>query len=102
RLGATRQGPLAPEAFQLGKYDVFTSTGVPGRSTSKEMRSSLVWIPLTFAGVTGRRAGRSMRTSLPAVAAAPAVSVRARRTRTRGHSFGPSTAKGTSHDRRFW
>src|SRR2546430_17322140 len=57
RFGATRQGPFAPVACQLGKYDAFTSTGEPVRSTSKLIRSSLVLMPLTCAGATVRAGG---------------------------------------------
>src|SRR5256885_7957564 len=79
RLGATRQGPLAPVACQLGKYDVFTSTGDPVRSTSKLIRSSLVLIPLTCAGATVRAGG---------FGSAP---------RTRAHWAGPLAASITFH-----
>src|SRR4051794_32352381 len=78
-LGVTRHGPLAPEACQLGKYDIFTRTGWPTRSTSKEIRSSFCTMLVTLTGVTGSRGGST---------AAPS---------TRGHSFGPLTARGTSH-----
>ena len=43
RLGATRQGPSAPDTCQLGKYETFTSTGVPTRSTWKLIELS-VWV----------------------------------------------------------
>ena len=47
RLGLARQGPLAPVACQLGKYDVLTSTGTPGSETSKLTVSSLLEMSLT-------------------------------------------------------
>ena len=39
-VGRHPVGPSAPDAFQLGKYDIFTRTGSPTRSTSNEMLSS--------------------------------------------------------------
>src|SRR2546421_11085181 len=45
-LGVTRYGPLAPSARQFGKYDAFTSTGLPTVSTSNEMLLSVVLMPL--------------------------------------------------------
>jgi hypothetical protein len=39
-LGATRQGPSAPLARQLGKYDTLTSTGVPTLLTWNETELS--------------------------------------------------------------
>src|SRR5207248_11748581 len=79
RFGATRQGPFAPVACQLGKYDAFTSTGEPVRSTSKLIRSSLVLMPLTCAGATVRAGG---------LGSAP---------RTRAHCDGPLAASITFH-----
>src|SRR5881394_1173229 len=77
-LGVTRYGPLAPSAFQLGKYDAFTSTGLPTVSTSKEMRLSSVRMSLTVGGEsTGTRGGS---------AGAPF---------TRSHDEGPLAASGT-------
>ena len=79
RLGATRQGPLAPVACQLGKYDVFTSTGDPVWSTSKLIRSSVVLMPLTCTGATALVGGLG---SEP---------------RTRAHCDGPLAASMTFH-----
>jgi hypothetical protein len=49
RLGETRQGPLAPEAFQRGKYETLTSMGTPILSTEKLIFDSDV---VTFDTVT--------------------------------------------------
>src|SRR5205807_2368443 len=46
-LGVARQGPLAPVACQLGKYDVLTITGTPGWETSKLTESSLLLMLVT-------------------------------------------------------
>src|SRR5579884_2723113 len=84
RLGVIRHGPWAPVACQLGKYDVRTTTGLPTRSTSKLIRSSvtLTWVGRTRA--TGTRGGfRS-----------PA--------RTRGHEAGPAAASGTGQRFGSW
>src|SRR3954451_14419046 len=78
-LGVTRQGPWAPAAFQFGKYDIFTSTGWPTRSTSKEMRSSVILTLLTVTGATGCSSGWAASIC------------------TRGHSLGPLAANGMDH-----
>src|SRR3954463_8207883 len=53
RLGVDRKGPSAPVASQLGKYDVFTSTGTPILSTSNDIESSPVWMLDTFTSSSG-------------------------------------------------
>src|SRR5262245_19964699 len=78
RLGATRYGPSAPDAFQLGKYDALTSTGLPTWSTSNEILLSPVSMFETSTSATGRASGCSP-------------------TRTRCQSAGPLAARGTSH-----
>src|SRR5256885_16348688 len=52
-LGGARQGPLAPEACQLGKNDVLTTTGTPGSETSKLTVSSVLLILLTVTAGSG-------------------------------------------------
>src|SRR5436190_5367811 len=99
RLGATRHGPLAPDACQLGKYDALTSTGEPGLSTSKEMRSSPVLMWLTAAWRTGMLSGCWMSMPVPTTLAWPcncsvALSLV---TLMRCQPLGPSAAMGTSH-----
>src|SRR5579862_2081053 len=84
RFGATRQGPLAPDACQFGNQDVFTRTGVPVRSTSKLMRSSLILILVTVATGVGMRGG---------VALAPL---------TRGQLDGPDMASSTGQRDGSW
>src|SRR2546423_888494 len=91
KLGVTRHGPFAPDAFQLGKYDTFTRTGAPGRSTSNEMPSSSVRMLVTRVSWTGRRSGASTVTPAPTVASTDG----ARRIRTRGQLLGPDCARGT-------
>src|SRR5262245_42512251 len=60
KLGVARYGPSAPLTRQFGKYDVFTSTGLPPRSTSKLTESSVVCTFVTFAGfVIARRGSRN-------------------------------------------
>ncbi len=54
KLGANRYGPSAPDTFQLGKYDSFTSTGLPISDTSKEILSTVVCTFETWAGATAR------------------------------------------------
>src|SRR6185436_15618610 len=92
RFGVNRHGPLAPDAFQFGKYDDFTTTGTPMRSTSKEMRSSVARMRETLASGTGW-----VKTS-PIVTDVPTFSpfYRCSCTRTRGQSRGPSDASGTA------
>ena len=92
RFGVTRHGPLAPHAFQLGKYEAFTTTGEPTLSTSKVIRLSDVLMLLTLAGSTGMRSGWSTVTSLPNTF----ESVATWWTPTRCHSFGPDWARATS------
>src|SRR3954447_14691768 len=58
RFGARRYGPLAPETFQFGKYDSFTSTGLPISETSNEIESTVVRTLLTCVGVTVRGCAR--------------------------------------------
>src|SRR5438034_11078080 len=53
RLGVARQGPLAPEACQLGKNDVLTTTGTPGSETSKLTVSSVLLRLLTVTAGSG-------------------------------------------------
>src|SRR5579871_1123207 len=84
RLGATRHGPSAPLACQFGKYDVFTRTGVPVRSTSKLMRSSLILMLVTAATGTATCGG---------VALAPW---------TRGQLDGPDAASSTGQRDASW
>src|ERR1700716_2191399 len=79
RLGETRHGPRAPDARQLGKEGALTSTGEPTRSTSKEMRSSPVRMPVTVTGAVGTRGAEAAWLS-----------------GTRGHWEGPPAARGTS------
>src|SRR5690606_3614001 len=76
KLGATRYGPSAPSTRQFGKYDIFTSTGLPTRSTSNETLSSSTTTSLTSAGSTRRSRARSCES-------------------TRCQPSGPSTASGT-------
>src|SRR3954452_24051548 len=78
RFGVTRYGPSAPSARQLGKYDVFTRIGVPGRSTSKSIVSVPVCTFETEAFGTGCAGGVS-----------PYF--------TRAQPAGPSAARYTSH-----
>src|SRR5262245_37530046 len=54
KFGETRYGPLAPCAFQFGKYDVFTSTGLPISDTWKEILSTPSCRRLTCDGVIDR------------------------------------------------
>src|SRR5207253_10801432 len=96
KFGVTRHGPRAPDAFQFGKYEVFTRTGDPVRSTSNEMRSSLVRIRLTRAGATRTR-GASTLTPLPIAARLNTLAVGAcSRTGTRAQASGPPAARATS------
>src|SRR3954454_24939649 len=83
KLGVTRYGPSPPSTFQFGKYDVFTSTGVPTWSTSKSIESVPVTKLLTVAFATGRVGGVS-----------PSA--------TRAHDDGPSAARNTSHLSGSW
>jgi len=79
RLGATLQGPSAPVACQSGKKEVLTSTGVPVRSTWKEMVSS-VWVTaVTVAAGSGTAVGALSPTG------------------TRSQVDGPPAAGTTSH-----
>src|ERR1035437_2921593 len=48
RLGLTRYGPVAPVAFQRGKYEIFTNTGSPTRLTWKESVCVPTLTALTF------------------------------------------------------
>src|ERR1700722_2681308 len=57
RLGATRHGPSAPWACQLGKYDTLTSTGVPTRSTWKETELSVCEVDETAVVGSGTTVG---------------------------------------------
>ena len=93
RLGVTRHGPLAPEACQFGKYDAFTRTGEPGRSTSKEMRSSPVRMLLTLVARTGMRSACWIWTPAPTL---PGPVVGFFLTVMRCHGEGPSAARGTA------
>src|SRR4051812_23045164 len=55
-FGGTREGALAPDAFQLGKYDIFTTTGLPTWLTSKERWSSAeLMLDTTGGSSTGTR-----------------------------------------------
>src|ERR1700685_1900739 len=47
RFGATRHGPSAPNACQFGKYETFTRTGVPVRSTWNRTVPPSFWISVT-------------------------------------------------------
>lgn len=85
KLGVTRHGPRAPDAFQLGKYDALTSTGEPGRSTRKERRSPPTRTDETSAGGTGVTGGSAAASR-----------------GTRRHPSGPSAASGTSHREGSW
>src|SRR5262245_20776221 len=51
KFGVARYGPSAPLTRQFGKYDVFTSTGLPTMSTSKLTESSVARTWVTLAGV---------------------------------------------------
>src|SRR5689334_20515594 len=51
-FGARRYGPFAPDTFQFGKNDSFTSTGFPMSETSKEILSTVVFTLLTCTGST--------------------------------------------------
>src|SRR4051794_41135122 len=98
-LGETRYGPLAPVAFQLGKYDAFTSTGLPIWSTSKVMRLSAVLIPETTGGLLIGTRGVSTP-SVPGAdpggrAVVGALPRGVTGTAARFHSFGPLAAIGT-------
>ena len=47
KFGDTRYGPLPPSTFQFGKYEILTSTGTLGLSTSKDNVSTpclMLWI----------------------------------------------------------
>src|SRR5262245_21555095 len=60
KFGVVRYGPSAPLTRQFGKYDVFTSTGLPTLSTSKLTELSVERTLLTLAGfVIARRGSRS-------------------------------------------
>ncbi len=76
RLGVTRQGPSAPCACQLGKYETFTSTGVPSVLTWKFSDWSPTRTSETVVGATGTTGAR-----------APG--------RTRGQRAGPPAARST-------
>src|SRR3954469_16250311 len=58
KFGVARYGPSAPLTRQFGKYDVFTSTGLPTWSTSKLTELSLAWTFVTCAGFVIARRGR--------------------------------------------
>src|SRR5579884_3409892 len=80
RLGSARHGPSAPDTCHAGKYEVFTSTGTPTRSTWKLMLSVVVW----------------MRDTCTAGSGAPerAIAVGADR---RGHEAGPPATSSRGH-----
>src|SRR5437660_2828952 len=101
KLGVTRHGPFAPVVFQFGKYDIFTSTGAPTRSTSNATRSSPITTLLTRAGVTDRR-GASTTTVVPKAMRPSASDWPGRgRATARGQLAGPVAASGTSHAERW-
>src|SRR5690242_15489945 len=79
KLGVERHGPSAPSTRQFGKYDSFTSTGTPVRSTSKEIESSVLCTLETWTSGSVRRASRC--------AADPGA---------RFHDDGPSATTGLS------
>ncbi len=55
KFGAARYGPVAPLACQFGKYDVFTSTGLPISETWNEIvLDALVDVATTFVGSIAR------------------------------------------------
>lgn len=93
KLGVTRHGPDAPDAFQFGKYDDFTRTGTPTRDTSNEMRSSDVRMFDTRTDGNARDAdagGDDTFTPVPIGRTSPFGSV----ADTRGHADGPDDARG--------
>src|SRR3954468_5851065 len=98
KLGVTRHGPLAPETFQLGKYDVLTSTGTPVRLTSNDTRSSDVRMRETRVDPTACLGGSSTVTPAPMVGSATLVTWAA----IRGHVFGPEAASGTDQRVGSW
>src|ERR1019366_1675396 len=79
RLGLTRYGPVAPVAFQRGKYEIFTKTGTPTRLTWKES----VWVPTLTALTLVTPA--MLRTRIRWIDTA------------RGHDDGPDSAPSTFH-----
>src|ERR1700722_9604760 len=79
RLGVTRQGPFAPLACQLGKYDTFTRTGVPTRDTWKLRDESVCVTLVTWVVPTCLTVGRMSSTE------------------ARGQSDGPFCASSTFH-----
>src|SRR3954453_12445517 len=103
RLGVDRNGPSAPVASQLGKYDVLTMTGTPIRSTSNDIESSPAWMLDTFTSSSVRVSGPwavSQPQSSPAVglehfcwAESPAGGITVRATRCQ--LSGPSATRGT-------
>src|SRR4029453_5500304 len=54
KVGVARQGPFAPCAVQLGKYDVFTMTGTPVRDTRNDTEWSVVRTLVTVNGGSER------------------------------------------------
>src|SRR5215218_10291213 len=60
KLGVARHGPSAPCAVQLGKYDVLTITGTPGRDTRNDMEWSVVRTSVTATGGSDRFGTASM------------------------------------------
>src|SRR5258708_7527751 len=80
RLGASRQGPRAPWAFQFGKYDVLTTTGTPTRDTWNEMESTPSLTGPTVTAGSGRGVRRWAAATLGA----------------RSQLAGPSAANGRS------
>src|SRR5882757_5947405 len=84
RLGASRYGPFAPDTFQLGKYDSFTSTGFPISDTSKEIVSTVLCTFDTCAGVTARGSAFARSAAF-----------------TRCQSFGPDCAYAVPNSSRF-
>ena len=82
RFGASRYGPFAPVTFQFGKYDSFTSTGLPISETSKEILSTVE----LHVGDLGRR--RPTRLRVREVARLHALPVPRAGLRVRGAELG--------------
>ena len=92
---------MAPLAFQFGKYDIFTRTGTPTLSTSKEMKSSPVAVFDTV--IVGRSTGFTSPAGATWARFELSVGLsETRLTSMRCHSFGPPDTGTAGQLAWFW
>ena len=93
-FGAKRYGPSAPLARQLGKYDSFTTTGTPTRSTAKDTSPCPSLMALTVTGGNGCDSVKGMKVPSPYVRVGFEVCTV---TATRFQVGGPDAASGVGY-----